>query len=56
MAPTEPKLYTGTDDAGTQWLLTVWPDAAEIATRRHSGETWSAPVMVKAVDIPAVSA
>ncbi len=41
--------YTGIDAAGTHWLVTIFGDVAEIATRRDASETWSAPVVVREV-------
>ena len=42
--------YMGIDEAGTHWLVTVFDDHLEIATRRDVGETWSAPIVLTRVD------
>lgn len=43
-------LFLGTDDTGRQFLLRVWhAGGAELATRAHDYERWSAPVELTSV-------
>lgn len=49
--------YLGQTDQGQEFLLTKWDDGShEVATRRHSWETWSPPIDMRLISAPSIAA